>query len=86
LRAVYGDATWWWKSSRPLRLVVAHWGFRWLGVAVCLLAAWSRGVTFDGWWLPLALLLTYDVVRTLLTAENGPCGDQCLSNPSKTQG
>ncbi len=72
-RRVHGDARWWWKSSRPLRMVVAHWGFRWLGVAVCLLAAWAGGTTFDGWWLPLALLLIYDVVRTLQTAENGPC-------------
>lgn len=70
--SVYGAAKRWWRCSRPLRTVVAHWGWRWAGVAVCLLAAWAGGVSFDGWWLPLGLLLAYDVVRTLRTTENGP--------------
>jgi hypothetical protein len=72
LHAVHGDAKWWWRYSQPLRTVVAHWGFRWAGVTVCLLAAWANGARFDAWWLPLGLLLIYDVVRTLRTAENGP--------------
>jgi hypothetical protein len=72
LHAVHGDAKRWWRYSRPLRTVVAHWGFRWAGVTICLLVAWVNGARFDAWWLPLGLLLIYDVVRTLRTAENGP--------------
>jgi hypothetical protein len=53
-------------------VIVAHWGWRWPGVALCLIVAKSGPVVFDGEWVPLGLLLGYDVMRTLATANKGP--------------
>ncbi len=52
-----------------MRAVVAHWYFRWAGVLVCALLWRQAGVVFDYGWLPLGILIAYDIVRTLTTMD-----------------